>query len=201
MALRTIRTEEDEILRKKSKEVKAITDRTNQLIDDMIETVHDAYGAGLAAVQVGILKRLCIVTVEPPEPEYDEEGNEIEMEIDPLTHNNGEDLVIINPEITVLDAEDTQCGTEGCLSFPGKFGYVTRPNHIRLKAYDRNLEPYELEAKGLLARAICHECDHMDGVLYVDKVENGEVYYVPDPEDAEDEDVDILEETGEEFDA
>ena len=76
MALRTIRTEEDEILRKKSKEVKAITERTNQLIDDMIETVHDAYGAGLAAVQVGILKRLCIVTVEPPEPEYDEEGND-----------------------------------------------------------------------------------------------------------------------------
>ena len=198
MALRTIRTEEDEILRKKSKEVKAITERTSQLIDDMIETVHDAYGAGLAAVQVGILKRLCIVTVEPPEPEYDEEGNEIEMEIDPLTHNNGEDLVIINPEITVLDEEDTQCGTEGCLSFPGKFGYVTRPNHIRLNAFDRNLEPYELEAKGLLARAICHECDHMDGVLYVDKVENGEVYYVPDPEDAEDEDVDMLETADEE---
>ncbi|MDO4528911.1 MAG: peptide deformylase [Lachnospiraceae bacterium] len=198
MALRTIRTEEDEILRKKSKEVKAITERTSQLIDDMIETVHDAYGAGLAAVQVGILKRLCIVTVEPPEPEYDEEGNEIEMEIDPLTHNNGEDLVIINPEITVLDEEDTQCGTEGCLSFPGKFGYVTRPNHIRLNAFDRNLEPYELEAKGLLARAICHECDHMDGVLYVDKVENGEVYYVPDPDEVEDEDVDMLETADEE---
>ncbi len=190
MALRTIRTEEDEILRKKSKEVKAITERTSQLIDDMIETVHDAYGAGLAAVQVGVLKRLCIVTVEPPEPEYDEEGNEIEMEIDPLIHNNGEDLVIINPEITVLD-EETQNGTEGCLSFPGKFGYVTRPNHILLKAYDRNLEPYELEAKGLLARAICHECDHMDGVLYVDKVDNGEVYYVPDPDEEGEEDIEV----------
>lgn len=184
MALRTIRVEEDEILRKRSKEVKTMTERTAQLIDDMIETVHDACGAGLAAVQVGVLKRICIVTVEAPEPELDEEGNEIP--VDPLIHNNGEDLVIINPEITVL-SEETQCDTEGCLSFPGKFGYVTRPEHIRLKAYDRELNPYELEAKGLFARAICHECDHMDGILYVDKVENGEVYEVSDlaPEDEE----------------
>lgn len=179
MALRTIRLEEDEILRKRSKEVKTITDRTSELIDDMIETVHDAYGAGLAAVQVGVLKRICIVTAEPQE-ELDEEGNP--LPVDPMTHNNGEDLVIINPTVTVLD-EETQCGTEGCLSFPGKFGYVTRPNHIKLEAFDRNLKPFELEAKGFFARAICHECDHMDGILYVDKVENGDVYDVSEMEE------------------
>lgn len=182
MALRMIRQEEDEILRKRSKEVKMITARTDELIDDMIETVHDAFGAGLAAVQVGVLKRICIVTVEAPEEELDEEGNPVP--VDPLIHNNGEDLVIINPTVTVL-SEETQCGTEGCLSFPGKFGYVTRPEHIRLNAFDRKLKPYELEAKGLFARAICHECDHMDGILYVDKVENGEVFELSDMEEEE----------------
>lgn len=182
MALRTIRLEEDEILRKRSKPVKTMTGRTRELIDDMIETVHAANGAGLAAVQVGVLKRICIVTVEPPLPETDEEGNDIP--VDPLIHNNGEDLVIINPEITVL-SEETQCDTEGCLSFPGLCGYVTRPEHIRLKAYDRELQPYEIEAKGLFARAICHETDHMDGILYVDKVENGELYEVSRPSEEE----------------
>ncbi|MBR2695903.1 MAG: peptide deformylase [Parasporobacterium sp.] len=177
MALRTIRLEEDEILRKRSKEVKQMTERTSELIDDMIETVHDAYGAGLAAVQVGVLKRICIVTVEAPEPEVDEEGNE--LPVDPLIHNNGEDLVIINPEI-IVNNEEMQCDTEGCLSFPGKFGYVNRPNDITLKALDRNLEPFEIRARGLFARAIQHECDHMDGIVYVDKVENGEIYDVSD---------------------
>lgn len=171
MALRTIRTEEDAILRKRSKEVKEITPRVDELIDDMIETVHDANGAGLAAVQVGVLKRICIVTVEAPLPETDEDGNELEAP-DPLTHNNGEDLVIINPEIEIL-SDETQCDTEGCLSFPGKYAFVTRPEYIKLKAYDRELKPYEIEAKGLFARAICHECDHMDGILYVDKTEDG----------------------------
>ena len=190
MALRTIRLEDDEILRKRSKEVKQITDRTNELIDDMIETVHEAYGAGLAAVQVGVLKRICIVTVEPPEEELDEEGNP--LPIDPLIHNNGEDLVIINPTVTVL-SEETQCGSEGCLSFPGKFGYVTRPEHIKLSAFDRHLQPYELEAKGLFARAICHECDHMDGILYVDKVENGEVFEYSDLEAEEETEEEITE--------
>ena len=179
MALRTIRLEDDEILKKRSKVVGAVTERTNQLIDDMIETVHDAYGAGLAAVQVGVLKRICIVTVDAPEPELDEKGAEIP--VDPLTHNNGEDLVIINPEI-IVSSDETRCETEGCLSFPGKYGYVTRPESITLKALDRNLEPYEIEAKGLFARAICHECDHMDGILYVDKVENGILYDVFDPD-------------------
>ena len=180
MALRTIRVEEDEILRKRSKEVKQVTERTQELIDDMIETVHDAYGAGLAAVQVGVLKRICIVTVEPPEPEFDEEGNE--LPVDPLIHNNGEDLVIINPQV-IVNSDEMQCDTEGCLSFPGKYGYVERPNDITLKAFDRNLEPFELRARGLFARAIQHECDHMDGIVYVDKVQNGELYEVSELEE------------------
>lgn len=194
MALRNIRVDEDEILRKKSKTVKEITPRVEELIDDMIDTVHDNNGVGLAAVQVGVLKRICIVTVEPPEIELpeaeegDEETAEIEpVEINPLSHNNGEDLVIINPEIIVQPGCDEETDNEGCLSVPGKFGLVTRPYHITLKAFDRNLEPYELEAEGLFARAICHECDHMEGILYTDKVE-GELHDVSElmpPDDEE----------------
>lgn len=185
MALRNIRVDEDEILRKKSKVVKEITPRTAELIDDMIETVHENNGVGLAAVQVGVLKRICIVTVEPPEIELPEaeEGEEAEemepVEINPLCHNNGEDLVIINPEIIIPEDVEEETDNEGCLSVPGKFGLVTRPFHITLKAFDRDLNPYELEAEGLFARAICHECDHMDGILYTDKVE-GELYDVAD---------------------
>lgn len=194
MALRNIRVDDDEILRKKSKVVKEITPRTAELIDDMIETVHENNGIGLAAVQVGVLKRICIVTVEPPEIELpepaegEEENEEMEpVEINPLIHNNGEDLVIINPEIIPKEG-DEETDNEGCLSVPGKFGLVTRPFHITLKAFDRNLEPYELEAEGLFARAICHECDHMDGILYTDKVE-GELHDVSEimPLDEEEE--------------
>ncbi|MCQ2512867.1 MAG: peptide deformylase [Lachnospiraceae bacterium] len=168
MAERNLRYEDDPILRKKSKEVKELTPRTVELIDDLIENVHAYNGVGLAAIQVGVLKRICVVTVEAPEPDYDEDGNE--LEINPLIHNNGEDLIIINPTIIPREGA-TQTDNEGCLSVPGKFGMVTRPNHITLKAFDRNLEPYELEAEGLFARAICHECDHMEGILYIDKVE------------------------------
>lgn len=181
MAERNLRIDEDPILRKISKTVKEITPRTAELIDDLIENVHAYNGVGLAAVQVGVLKRICVVTVEAPEPEVDEEGNEIE--VNPLIHNNGEDLIIINPTI-IPGEEGEQTDNEGCLSVPGKFGMVTRPAHITLKAFDRNLEPYELEAEGLLARAICHECDHMEGILYIDKVE-GEIYEVPTDEELE----------------
>ena len=208
MAIRTIRVDEDEILRKISKPVKDITPRTDELIDDMIETLHIANGVGLAAVQVGVLKRICIVSIEPADllPAEDEEAEaedgavaeedasednasseeteEEEFILDEdfdLTHTGGEDIVIINPTIVVLD-DETQTGNEGCLSVPNKYGMVTRPNHILLKAYDRNLKPFELEAKGLLARAICHECDHMDGILYTDKLE-GELYEYAQPEE------------------
>lgn len=209
MALRNIRVDEDEILRKKSKVVKEITPRVEELIDDMIDTVHESNGVGLAAVQVGVLKRICIVTVEPPEielPETEEGGEETEeiepVEINPLAHNNGEDLVIINPEIIVQPDCEEETDNEGCLSVPGKFGLVTRPYHITLKAFDRNLQPYELEAEGLFARAICHECDHMEGILYTDRVE-GELHDVSElmpPDDEEElpvEDGEVQEETEE----
>ena len=173
MALRTIRETGDPILRKISKPVKEITPRTAELIEDLIENMHAADGVGLAAVQVGILKRIAVVWV--PEPEFEEEEeNEEKTEIDPLTHSSGEEIVMINPVWEALDTE-VQTDNEGCLSVPGKYGKVTRPEHILLKAYDSDMQPYELEAKGLLARAICHECDHMDGILYTDKVE-GELY-------------------------
>ncbi len=156
MAIRNMRFDGDEILRKISKPVKEITPRTKELIDDLSENLKEYNGVGLAAVQVGVLKRIAIVNV----PSLDEEGNEVE----------GEDIIIINPEIEVI-GDETQTGYEGCLSIPGKSGSVTRPMNIKLKAFDKELKPYELEASGLLARAICHECDHMDGILYKDKVE------------------------------
>lgn len=166
MALRQIRTEEDPILRKISKEVKEITPRTAELIDDMCESLKVFNGVGLAAVQVGILKRICIININPEDLDLDEEADNGGYAL----HTNGEDLVVINPAVTV-EGDEVQTGNEGCLSFPGKWGVVTRPMRVTLKAFDRELKPYELKAEGLLARAICHETDHMDGHLYVDIVE------------------------------
>ena len=181
MAIRNLRYEGDSILRKTSKDVKEITPRTASLIDDLIENVHEYDGVGLAAVQVGVLKKICVVVIDPEElTEYDDDGNVIK-EPDPMTHTDGKDIIIINPEIELLD-DTVQKGNEGCLSFPGKYGLVTRPDHILLKAFDRNLKPFELEAKGLLARAICHETDHMYGIVYVDKVE-GPVYEAKEEEE------------------
>ena len=194
MAIRNIRFDDDEILRKKSKPVKEITERTSELIDDLIDSVHEYNGVGLAAVQVGVLKRICVVNVPAPEVPENEEGETVE--INPLIHNNGEDLIIINPEIIPQEGDD-ETDNEGCLSVPGKFGLVTRPFHITLKAFDRNLEPYELEAEGLFARAICHECDHMEGILYTDKVE-GELHDVTELEPEEEEFDPEAEETAEE---
>ena len=175
MALRNLRYEGDAILRKMSKEVTQITPRTAELIEDLKESVHEYDGVGLAAVQVGVLKKICVIVIDPEEmTQRDKNGNVIGDLPDPQTHTNGEDIVIINPRITQLD-DTVQSGNEGCLSVPGKYGCVTRPAHILLKAYDENLQPYELEARGLLARAICHETDHMYGVLYTDKVE-GELH-------------------------
>jgi len=183
MALRTIRETGDPILRKTSKPVKEMTPRTEELIDDLIENMHEAEGVGLAAVQVGILKRIAVVWVPEPEPEEAEEGQETEP-VNELTHSSGEEIVMINPVWEPV-GEDLQTDYEGCLSVPGKCGVVTRPEHIRLKALDRNMKPFEREAMGLLARAICHECDHMDGILYTDKVE-GELRDVHAQDDEED---------------
>ena len=179
MALRTIRETGDPILRKVSKPVKEITPRVRELITDLIENMHEAEGVGLAAVQVGILKRIAVVWVPNP---YDEETPE--EEINDLTHSDGKEIVMVNPVWEEI-GEETQCGNEGCLSVPGKYGKVTRPSHILLHAYDEEMNFYEIEAMGLLARAICHECDHMDGILYTDKVEGG----LHDAEEDEDEDL------------
>ncbi len=152
MALRNIREMGDPILNKECKEVSEITPRIKDLVSDMLETMYDANGVGLAAPQVGILKRIAVVDVTGEDP-----------------------YIFINPVITEADGE--QEGSEGCLSVPGKAGIVKRPNHVKVSAYDINLKPFELEAEEFFARAICHELDHLDGHLYVEKV-NGPLYDV-----------------------
>ncbi len=146
MAIRNIIQLGDETLRKKSFTVEKINDKTIQLIDDMKDTLDKAQGAGLAAVQVGVLRRIFIVDVEEGYYEF------------------------INPEIVSTKGE--QYGPEGCLSVKGKWGDVRRPNEVVIKALDRNGEPFKLKAVGFFARAICHEYDHLDGIVYVDKADN-----------------------------
>lgn len=146
MAIRKIREMGDPVLSKTCKEVKEINQRTMDLIDDLFDTMYEADGVGLAAPQVGILKRIFVVDVTGEDP-----------------------LVFINPEIIETDGE--QRGYEGCLSVPGKSGMVTRPNHVKVKAFDEEMNEFELEGDELLARAILHENDHLDGHLYVEKVE------------------------------
>ena len=146
MAIRMIRTMGDPILTKKCKEVKEMTPRLRELIEDMFETMYEANGVGLAAPQVGILKRIVVIDTTGEDP-----------------------IVMINPRI--LETSGTQTGGEGCLSVPGKTGTVTRPNYVKAVAFDENMQEYEIEGMELLARAICHETDHLEGQLYVDKVE------------------------------
>ena len=145
MALRTIRVEGDPVLRKDCREVTEVTPKIVTLIDDMLETMYEANGVGLAAPQVGILKRIVVIDVgEGP-------------------------IVMINPEIIESDGEQT--GDEGCLSVPGKAGQVTRPNYVKARFMGEDMNEYEIEGEELLARCICHELDHLDGHLYVEKVE------------------------------
>ena len=146
MAIRTIRVIGDEILYKECKPVKEMTQRVEELIEDMFETMYENNGVGLAAPQVGILKQIVVIDVD-----------------------DGNQYVLINPEI--IEEEGSQTGQEGCLSVPGKCGQVTRADHVKAKALNENMEEYEIEADGLLARCILHECDHLDGKLYVDLVE------------------------------
>ena len=145
MAIRNIREMGDEVLNKRCKEVTAMTERTRELIEDMLETMYEANGVGLAAPQVGILKRIVVIDVTGEDP-----------------------YVLINPRIVESSGEQT--GQEGCLSVPGKSGEVTRPNYVKAVALDINMQPIEVEGTELLARAICHELDHLDGHLYVEKV-------------------------------
>ena len=154
MAIRNIRAVGEECLRKVCKPVKDVNLRTKILIGDMFDTMYEANGVGLAAPQVGILKRIFVIDCG------DEEGNSVPY-------------VFINPEI--LDRDGSQTDYEGCLSVPGKSGKVTRANWVKVRAYNEKMEEFEMEAEGLLARCILHENDHLDGVIYVDKVE-GRLY-------------------------
>ncbi|MBD5459771.1 MAG: peptide deformylase [Lachnospiraceae bacterium] len=146
MAIRNIREIGDEVLTKKCKEVTEMTPRVKELIEDMLDTMYEANGVGLAAPQVGVLKRIVVIDVTGEDPH-----------------------VLINPRIVESSGEQT--GAEGCLSVPGKNGIVTRPNYVKAVALNQNMKPIELEGTELLARAICHEVDHLDGHLYVEKAE------------------------------
>jgi len=145
MALRNLRYEGDEILRKKSREVPLVDDRIRILMDDMVETMYANDGVGLAAPQVGILKRVIVIDVE-----------------------DGKVYKMANPKILTEAGEQT--GEEGCLSVPEKRGLVARPMKVSVEYIDENNQEQKLEAEGLLARAICHEIDHLNGVLFTDRV-------------------------------
>lgn len=147
MAYRKVRTEEEEVLRKVSKEVKKFDESLWDLLDDMADTMYEENGVGLAAPQIGILKRIFVIDI-------------------------GEGLIeFINPQ--VLATEGEQFGEEGCLSVPNKYGNVRRPNYVKMRAQDRNGNFFEVEGTELMARAMLHENDHLDGRLYIDLVEGG----------------------------
>lgn len=159
MALRTIRIQGDAVLTKKCKEITEVTPKIKELIEDMLDTMYEACGVGLAAPQVGILKRVVVIDIgEGP-------------------------VIMINPEI--LETSGTQTGDEGCLSLPGKAGQVTRPNYVKARAFDENMEEFIIEGEELMARAICHELDHLDGHMYTEKVE-GQIHDVTYDFDDED---------------
>lgn len=159
MAIRQIRIMGDEKLEKKCRPVDAMTPRTRELIQDMLDTMYEAGGVGLAAPQVGILKRIVVIDT-----------------------GEGGAHVLINPEI--LETSGSQTGQEGCLSLPGQAGIVTRPNYVKVRALNENMEEYVLEGEELLARAVCHECDHLDGIMYVRYVE-GELFDVTEEQEPE----------------
>lgn len=159
MARRTVRIAGDPVLEKKCREVKELTPRLQELIDDMFETMYEENGVGLAAPQVGILKRIAVIDVTGEDP-----------------------IVLVNPVIRETSGEQT--GDEGCLSLPGKAGQVTRPNHVVVEAYDRDMKLRTVEGDELLARALCHEIDHLDGHMYTEKVE-GSLHDVEYGEDEE----------------
>ena len=159
MAIRQIVKEGDEILTKKCREVTDFNERLSILIDDMFDTMYEANGVGLAGPQVGVLKRIVVIDIgEGP-------------------------VVMINP--VILETSGEQTGDEGCLSLPGKAGTVTRPNYVKARAFDLDMEEYEIEGTELMARAICHELDHLDGHMYTEKVEGPlhEVTYESDEEE------------------
>lgn len=160
MAIRNIRELGDDVLTKTCKEVKTITYRTKVLIEDMFDTMYESGGVGLAAPQVGILKRIVVIDCTGEDP-----------------------ILLINPEIVETSGE--QRGYEGCLSVPGKSGIVTRPNYVKVRAQNIDMEWFEIEGEELLARAFCHELEHLEGHLYVERAEGGLV----NNEDIDDEEI------------
>ena len=198
MALRNILIEGDSLLRKRSREITEITDRIKTLAEDMWETLCDADGVGLAAPQVGVLRRLVVIDVTRPEPEEEEEEEETDAGIEnqneekaegegeeetPETNGKQTKFLLINPEIIEV-SEETITGNEGCLSVPGMVGVVTRFMRIKVRALDLEGNEFELEGEGLLAKALQHEIDHLDGVLYIDIAESvTSVQTEPEPEE------------------
>ena len=160
MAIRNIREIGDEVLLKECRKIEKMTPHLEELIDDMFETMYESGGVGLAAPQVGVLKRVVVIDVTGEDP-----------------------LCLINP--VIVESSGEQTGYEGCLSIPGKSGIVTRPNYVKCRALDRNMNETEIEGTELLARCIAHELDHLDGKLYVDKVE-GELYDTVTDEEGDD---------------
>ena len=154
MSIRNLRYEKDEILKKKSREVDTIDEKIQTLIDDMIETMYKFNGVGLSAVQVGILKRVVVIDID--------DGTGVK--------------VLINPKITKTKGE--QEVEEGCLSFPNQYAKMIRPKEVTVEALDRNGKKITIKAKDLLAQAIAHECDHLDGVVFVDRMIPGTLEYV-----------------------
>lgn len=160
MGIRQLRYDGDEILRKKSKEVEVIDDRIRSLLNDMDETMHSLNGVGISAVQVGILKRLVVVDIN---------------------YDGSPSLKLINPVIVKQKGEQI-CEKEGCLSFPNQYAKVIRPAEITVKALDENGKPITIKAKDLLAECLCHEIDHLDGILFIDKMEPGTMEYIENNE-------------------
>ena len=154
MAIREIRLSNDEILRKTSREVETVDDRIKELLDDMVETMHKYNGVGLSAVQVGVLKRVVVIDIE------DGEGAR----------------VFINPKITSTKGEHEV--EEGCLSFPNEYAKVVRPKELTVEALDREGKKFKLKAKDLLAQAVAHEIDHLDGIVFIDRMIPGTLEYV-----------------------
>ena len=168
MALRNILLEGDETLRKKSKDVVNFGERNNLLLDDMWETMRSADGIGLAAPQVGVLRRVVIIDVTPPP--VDANSDDLEISHDNEDVEEQMQFELINPEIIEQSGENIE--SEGCLSLPGVIGMVPRPEYVRVKAYDRKGEEIIIEGEGLLAKAICHEIDHLNGILFTDIAES-----------------------------
>lgn len=149
MAIRNVREDGDEILRKKSRVVEKVDDKIREILNDMVETMHKYNGVGLAGPQIGILKRLVVIDL------YDDKGP----------------IKLVNPEI--IKTKGSQEVEEGCLSFPNKFAKIIRPEEVTIKALDENGKQIKITGKGLLAQAFCHEIDHLDGILFVDKIIEG----------------------------